>query len=338
MNTPLVTGHPSLVTLNAFSGKRILVIGDLMLDHYVWGEVKRISPEAPVPVLEAEKEEYRPGGAANVALNLKSLGAEPLLLGLIGADSAGEILQEALLSRGITASYLVRSPQRKTCLKTRMNAAGQQILRIDYEDSSVLSTDEESLCLQALNRALTEAEAVIIEDYNKGLLSPAFIGSVLQYCSLKALPVAVDPKYHNFFSYKAVDIFKPNYSELLARLENAPLTEEEFLASAEAFRQKQGIKHLVVTRGAKGLIIFSPDSAPVQLPTYAREVFDVTGAGDTVISVLALAYVCGTDILEAARLANHAAGVVCGKKGTATANLQEIVDSIVRQETKDAQS
>lgn len=333
---PLVTCHSSLVTLEAFTGKRILVIGDLMLDHYVWGEVKRISPEAPVPVLEAENEEYRPGGAANVALNLKSLGAEPLLLGLIGSDSAGANLQAALLENGISGEYLVRSPKRKTCLKTRMNASGQQILRIDYEDSSLLSSEEESLCLEALNKALAKAEAVIIEDYNKGLLCPAFITEVLQACRQQALPVAVDPKYHNFFAYKEVEIFKPNYSELLARLENAPATEEEFLKAAEAFRQKQGITHLVVTRGAKGLTIFSPDTAPEQLPTYAREVYDVTGAGDTVISVLALAYSCGSGILEAARLANHAAGVVCGKKGTATAKPQEIMASIVRQETENA--
>jgi len=321
--------------LKSFSDKKILVIGDIMLDHYVWGEVRRISPEAPVPVLEVKSEEYRPGGAANVALNLKALGAQPILLGILGDDNAADFLMQSLNNAGISGDNLLKSKDRKTSLKTRMNAVNQQILRIDQEDSSMIGSALEEQIKALCLKALPDADAVIIEDYNKGLLSEALIEAVILEANLAGLPVAVDPKNDNFFSYSKVDIFKPNYSELIAKLPAAPGTEDEFMAMAAELRSTMSIKHLVVTRGAMGLTIFSEDGRVHQLPTFAREVYDVTGAGDTVISVLSLAYACGRDILEAATLANHAAGVVCGKKGTATATIDEILASYQERDQYD---
>ncbi len=320
--------------LNSFSTKKILVIGDLMLDHYVWGEVRRISPEAPVPVLEAKSEEYRPGGAANVALNLKALGADPVLLGVLGDDPAAAQLVQSLTDAGILCDNLIKSRERKTSLKTRMNAVNQQILRIDHEDCRMIDSALETRVKESFVRALPDCAAVIIEDYNKGLLSASLIGDLISEAGKAGVPVAVDPKHENFFSYTSVDIFKPNYSELIAKLPARPDTEEDFIKMAEELRGTMKIKHLVVTRGAKGLTIISDNGRIHQMPTFAREVYDVTGAGDTVISVLSLAYACGRDILEAATLANHAAGVVCGKKGTATASIAEIMASIQAQEKK----
>lgn len=321
----------------AFASKKLLVVGDLMLDHYVWGEVRRISPEAPVPVLEAKSEEYRLGGAANVALNLKALGAEVSILGIVGRDDVALLLNKELEEAGIDAKALVEIAHRKTSLKTRMSAVNQQILRIDYEEKTPLAAGDEQRVLAAFETAVKSCQGVIIEDYNKGLLSADLISSMLSICAKHNLPVSVDPKYHNFMAYQGVNIFKPNYSELLAKLDPQPQSEEEFLRKAEELRLQMQVEHLVVTRGARGLTIFSPDSEAQYLPTYAREVYDVTGAGDTVISVLSLAYICGFGIMEAANLANHAAGVVCGKKGTATASVAEIVASIAELDKTHAQ-
>lgn len=317
----------SLELLKSFSTKKVVVIGDLMLDHYVRGKIDRISPEAPVPVLEVETEEYRLGGAANVALNLHALGTEVFTLGIRGADFAGERLQQLMQQQGLDTSGLVITPERRTTLKTRMSAVNQQMLRIDYEDTSDIDEATQAEILKRFQAVLNSCDAVIIEDYNKGLLTKDLIHKIIALATTQGIPVAVDPKHKNFFEYSGVAIFKPNFQELQKNLGIKLETEADVSREAEALRQRMSCSYLVLTRGSKGLYIFDGKSDPQHIPTFARDVYDVSGAGDTVISVLSLAYASGADIVTAATIANHAAGVVCGKLGTATATVDEILAS-----------
>lgn len=313
--------------LREFTGKRVLVLGDVMLDHYVWGRVERISPEAPVPVLEAQSEEHRLGGAANVALNVRSLGAQVELVGVAGNDRPSELLTEMLTREGMGHSGLLRSDERSTTVKTRIGAVNQQIVRIDYETKSELSPALSSQILAAVERLLPGCAALIIEDYNKGLLTAAVIAGVLELARRNGIPVAVDPKQKNFMAYRGVEIFKPNHKELQTALGKALESDAEFFAAARELRQDLQTRNLIVTRGARGMYVFGGDGQPRHLPTYAREVYDVSGAGDTVISALTLAWICSGDIQLAAEVANHAAGIVCGIKGTARVSPKELLAS-----------
>lgn len=313
--------------LKSFSHKRVVVIGDLMLDHYVRGKIDRISPEAPVPVLEVQEEEYRLGGAANVAMNLHALGAEVFTLGICGDDAAGERLQQLMRQQGMDTWGLVVTRERRTTLKTRMSAVNQQMLRIDYEDSSDIDATTQTEILNRFKAIPGKCDAVIIEDYNKGLLTKELIRKIIAFCSANGIHVAVDPKHKNFFEYTGVSIFKPNFQELQKNLGIKFETEDEVLQEAALLRNRMNCTYLVLTRGAKGLYVFGGDEETLHIPTFARDVYDVSGAGDTVISVLSLAYASGADIRTAATIANHAAGVVCGKLGTATASVEEILAS-----------
>lgn len=306
-------------------GIKAIVLGDMMLDSYQWGKVQRISPEAPVPVIEINHEEFRLGGAANVALNLKSLGAEVIAVGITGMDQTAKIMRKLFVQKGINPEGLIPVKGRKTTIKTRIGAANQQIVRIDIEDTSDVSEAVTETICGVLEKQLREADLLIIEDYNKGLLSEALIAKCLELCKKHKVPVAVDPKQKNFFCYKNVDIFKPNYLELQTNLGKRFEQDEDFFTAALALRNRLKCKYLVVTRGAKGMYIFSKNSEVQHLPSCAREVFDVSGAGDTVISALGMAYSSGADILSSASFANRAAGVVCGKMGTATATVKEIL-------------
>lgn len=313
--------------LKEFASKRILVLGDVMLDHYVWGNVERISPEAPVPVLEAQSEEIRLGGAANVALNIRSLGAEALLVGVIGQDPPAETMKKLLKEKGIGGGHLVPDPERSTTLKTRIGAVNQQILRIDYESKTEISSEFSEKLTGLLGKLLPECDALIIEDYNKGLLTRELIHAALRIARIHKVPVAVDPKLNNFLAYRNVDIFKPNYKEIQSILATSFRDDGEFYQAALDLRRDMEVKNLIVTRGGLGMYIFDGDGKPLHLPTVARQVYDVSGAGDTVISALTLAYAAGADIKLAAQLANHAAGVVCGIKGTASVSPDEIIAS-----------
>jgi D-beta-D-heptose 7-phosphate kinase/D-beta-D-heptose 1-phosphate adenosyltransferase len=277
-------------------------------------------------VIEINREEYRLGGAANVALNLASLGAEVFPIGLMGTGSNSRILKKLFKQHGLNSSGLIPEKGRKTTIKTRIGAVNQQIVRIDIEDRIDASPESKDTILQLLRDKLEHSDLLIIEDYNKGLLNEGLITSTLQLCKKHNVLVAVDPKQKNFFSYCKVDIFKPNYVELQSNLGRHFESDEEFFEGAAQVQKKLGCKYLVVTHGAKGMYIFSAKSQMLHLPSCAREVYDVSGAGDTVISALGLAFASGEDILTAARFANHAAGVVCGKMGTATASIKEILD------------
>ncbi|MDD2424070.1 MAG: D-glycero-beta-D-manno-heptose-7-phosphate kinase [Candidatus Cloacimonetes bacterium] len=307
--------------------KKVIVLGDMMLDSYQWGKVDRISPEAPVPIIAIDKEEFRLGGAANVALNLAALGAQAYPIGVVGSGPNAKILRKLFKQHKLDVDGMISEKGRKTTIKTRILAVNQQVVRIDIEDSSWISQDTENEVLSKITAQIKTADLMIIEDYNKGLLSERLISETLKLCKEHNVPVAVDPKQKNFFAYQEVDIFKPNYLELQNNLGVKFESEEDFFAGAAKSLELLKCKYLVVTHGAKGMYIFSTGSPTQHLPTFAREVYDVSGAGDTVISALALAYSTGAEIKQAAAFANHAAAVVCGKLGTATANSQEILAS-----------
>lgn len=317
--------------LSKFGQKRILVLGDIILDHYVWGKVERISQEAPVPVIEAQKEEWRLGGAANVALNIRDLGAEVDLIGIVGTDASAEILRQLLQSKGISTDGLISDAGRSTTLKTRIGADNQQIVRIDYENKADISPDLETTVLDQLDKSLPSCSALLIEDYNKGLLTQKVIVTAIASAIKHGVPVTVDPKQKHFFCYKGVDIFKPNFKEMQTNLGLTFEDEAAFVEASENLRKEMGVAYLVVTRGSQGLYIFAGEKEPKHLPTYAKEVFDVSGAGDTVISAMTLAYACGSGIDLAAQIANHAAGVVCGIKGTASVSPSDILQSYNEQ-------
>lgn len=317
--------------LAKFKDKRILVLGDVMLDQYVWGRVERISQEAPVPVLEAQSDEMRLGGAANAALNIRSLGGIPLLVGVVGSDSAASELKRLLVANDISADSLVSDPDRSTTRKMRIGAVNQQIVRIDYENLDEVSLPVQEQILALVKELLPDCQAMIIEDYDKGLMTARLIDEVLALAASLGIPVAVDPKLKHFRNYAGVAIFKPNYKEFQAFNATVFSSDEDFFAAALDLRREMQIKNLIVTRSSLGMYVFNCDGPPRRIPTYAREVFDPSGAGDTVISALTLAWISGADIDLAAELANHAAGVVCGIKGTASVTPEQVLASYREQ-------
>lgn len=322
--------------LKEFSKKRILVVGDLMLDHYIWGGVERISPEAPVPVVDVKKEEYRLGGAANVVHNIKTLGAEPIVVGIVGNDRYTEICKNLLLEKGISAEYILTCETRPTTVKTRIVAHNQQIVRVDFEDRQEIDADMSIRVMQTIEAIIPTVDAVILEDYNKGLLTDSIIVEIIKQARLYNKPVTVDPKFKNFFSYRQCTVFKPNFSELQKNMGIGIETEEEFIQTAHTLMERIQSEYLLITRGERGLTIFSRDKKEVVIPTFAREVYDVSGAGDTVISTMTLCLVSGCNIYDSAYIANHAAGAVCGKQGIAPAYPKDIIQSIQQMEMEES--
>ncbi len=311
--------------LNGFNGKRIVVIGDLMLDHYLWGNVNRISPEAPVPIVDINKEEFRLGGAANVVNNIVSLKGVPVVIGVTGFDTYGEQLLSLLKECNAKTDYVIKDNSRNTTVKTRVFASGQQIVRYDMEKTQDISKELEEKLLHKIELALVNADAVILEDYNKGLLTEKVIKYIIKKANHLKIPVTVDPKYKNFFLFEKCTVFKPNFIELQKNLNIEIHSDEDLLQAAKEVFKKIKPEYLVITLGDKGLKIFNKEQQIIQIPTFAKEVFDVSGAGDTVISVLTLCLANSCDIRTSAIIANHAAGAVCGKKGIAPANKEDIV-------------
>jgi len=313
--------------LGKFNRKRILVIGDLMLDHYIWGKVDRISAEAPVPVVAVTGEEYRLGGAANVVNNLASLGAVPVVLGVCGDDYFAGELKKLFSEINLSTDHLLTDKSRPTILKSRVISQHQQMIRIDHEKTAEISAQIEDLIIRKITGIITDVDAVILEDYNKGLLTENVIKTAIKLAKERKIPITVDPKFRHFFSYNDCTVFKPNLSELQKNLGVLIETEEEFVAAARELQKKINADYIIITRGEKGLTIFESGKKEVNIPTFAREVFDVSGAGDTVISTLTLCLVSACDIVTAATIANHAAGKVCGKLGIHAVTQQEILDS-----------
>ena len=313
--------------LDNFSKLRIVVLGDIILDEYLWGKVQRISPEAPVPILEIAREDHRLGGAANAALNLAAMGANVELVGVCGKDSQAVIVRKLMKQKKMPTNGIFTDVERPTTLKTRIGAASQQIVRMDRELCSEIRCDLREDIEDYLERLMPTCDALIIEDYNKGLLSRKLINSALHSARKNKLLVAVDPKKENFGWYQGVELFKPNFRELQSHLKLSLAEETVFFKAAANFRESQKLTHLVVTHGSEGMYVFSEKTEPRHLPSFAREVYDVSGAGDTVICALTLAYLYNRDIASAVLIANHAAAVVVAKHGTSSTTAKEIWDS-----------
>ena len=310
--------------LSAAQGKRIAVVGDAMLDVYLRGEVDRISPEAPVPVVRVRERKLALGGAANVANNIVTIGAVCDLVAAVGDDAAGATLRDMLTQVRSDTRSLV-SVRRPTTTKTRVLARSQQLVRYDEEDDSDLSGEESTRLIDSLLAAIDQADALVLEDYNKGVLVPTVISQSIERARARGIPIVVDPKYKNFFAFRGATIFKPNRRELESALGAAvDLDHPEALPSTF---DRLGVDHLLLTLGEMGMALLSSDGEIGRIPTTAREVYDVVGAGDTVTAYLATILAAGGTPAEAAVIANFAAGVEVGKLGAATVRTEEVLDA-----------
>lgn len=310
-----------------FSDQPILVVGDLMLDRFVWGRVERISPEAPVPVVEVVKETVHLGGAANVAYNLAVLKARPLLVGVVGSDEAGDRLVEELHRQEISSEGIVRDKGRSTTIKTRIIAHNQQVCRTDREDKTPLSQGTVDQMRSTFQTLLEQVQGMILSDYAKGALSAALVVDLIQEARQAKKFLAVDPKSDDFSVYRGASIVTPNKKEAVRASGVEIVDEASFIQAGEKLLEVIASDYLLITRGEEGMTLFEGKEHS-HIPTVAREVFDVSGAGDTVIASLTLAVAAGASIRDAAILANHAAGVAVGKLGTAAATGEEILASI----------
>ncbi len=309
-------------------GQRVLCVGDVMLDRFVYGVVNRISPEAPVPVLRQTRAASMPGGAANVARNLASLGLQAIIIGAVGTDEAGIELNELLEhSPGISAR-LVPLKERPTTLKTRLVAGGQQLLRLDAEEVGAPGAAGEHAIIAAVAELVPTVSAVLISDYAKGLLTDAVLSAILQAAAQHSVPVIADPKGRDFSRYGAVDILKPNAGELGAAMGLQTTTNEEVALALENAQRLLPAKAVVVTRAAQGMSYVSASGESGHVTGKAREVFDVSGAGDTSLAALAAAVVAGASLDEAVNIAILASGIAVGKSGTATVSAMELLDTI----------
>ena len=312
--------------LSRFSGKTILIVGDVMLDEFIWGKVGRISPEAPVPVVEVVEETYRLGGSGNVAANIRDLDGIPIPIGVVGRDVAAERVGDLLNEAGIETYGLVRA-DRPTTLKTRIIAHSQQIVRADRESKKPLSPGLNRDLAGLFLQYLPQAAAVIVSDYDKGVVNGELLSAILPQARSAGVPVLLDPKVHHADYYRPVTLVTPNHSEAELLTGSAIDSEPALEEAGRRLLQRFECEYVLITRGEEGMSLFSASkgAGSHHLPTFAREVFDVTGAGDTVIATLALAYAGGATMEEAAVLANHAAGIVVGKVGTATVSRPELL-------------
>lgn len=309
--------------LRKMAGTKVVVVGDAMLDVYLVGEVDRVSPEAPVPVVTVHASRHGLGGAANVAANVAALGAECRLVAVVGADQRGESVRAELDDLKLNSSFLVTDSARPTTSKTRVVARGQQMLRIDEEIEDPISANVMEKLGRSLERALADADALLIEDYNKGTLVPQVIERGMTIARKRSLPVVVDPKFKNFFAYRGATVFKPNRRELeLAMGAALDLVHPDALPAAI---EKLGVQNLLLTLGAEGMILVAKDGEVTRLAAMAREVFDVSGAGDTVTAWVGTALAGGATMREAAHVANFAAGIEVGKAGVATVSPAEVL-------------
>ena len=313
--------------IDKFKGKEIIVIGDVMLDHFVKGSVSRISPEAPVPVVSVDQEDFVAGGAGNVAVNLAVLGAKPKVISVLGDDANGIILKQFLENKGADVSKMVIDETRPTTQKVRIIAERQQVVRVDRESKARINKEVSAECLANFKEALKTAKGVIMSDYGKGMLSDHNIQDIIKACRAKNIPVCVDPKIDNFLKYKNITCMTPNTKEAWEGMGLPPKKDEESILNlGKKILKTLKADSILITRSAQGMSLFEKGKNPkvTTIKATAKEVFDVTGAGDTVISVLTLALACKASLKDAAFIANEAAGLVVAKLGTATVTADEI--------------
>jgi D-glycero-beta-D-manno-heptose-7-phosphate kinase len=314
--------------LSNFKNKKILVIGDLMLDRYLWGNVIRISPEAPVPVVEVESEATRLGGAANVANNIATLTAIPIPIGVIGNDEAGRVLKNHFQESGFSIEGIMQDPLRRTTTKTRIIAHNQHVVRADQESKQPISQAIADKLLKKLQPMIEACDAIIFEDYNKGLLTSYLIRNIIQLAGSKNKIITVDPKFDNFFEYQNITLMKPNRKETEGILGRKLTTEQNLLQASQEIKTKLACQNVLITLGEHGMCLLESNDEFSFIPTKAQKVHDVSGAGDTVISTLTVALVAGATMKEATTLANYAAGVVCSEVGVVPIQLEKLAEAI----------
>lgn len=310
-------GHTIDRIFEDFNKLKVMIIGDVMVDSYIFGKVDRISPEAPIPILLTKKREFRLGGAANVALNIQALGATPILCAIIGSDENGEKLIERLSKRSLSSQGIVRSTYgRPTTTKTRVISGSQHVVRIDTETNAPLTTPEEDALFNAIKLGMEESDVVIFEDYDKGTITTGIINKTMEIANEAGIPVAVDPKKRNFFNFKSCTLFKPNLDELKVSLKIDFKEEnmDDIRAASEKLRQKINCEHLLITLSSQGIIMNSKGNIEY-FPAHLREISDVSGAGDTVISIAALGLALNLPSSMIAQLANIGGGLVCEHMG-----------------------
>lgn len=318
---------------DSFKNLNILIIGDVMMDAYLWGKVDRISPEAPVPIVNVSKKESRLGGAGNVALNIKALDAHPIICSVIGDDADGKELIQLFEKENISSESLVKILGRKTTVKTRIIAQNQQILRVDSETDLEISLNESNLVLNKFKLILEKhpIHAIIFQDYDKGLITPYLIEEVTKQARIKNIPIIVDPKKRNFLSYKGVDVFKPNLKELKEglKLEFDQKNPEQLRNTVQLLKDKIEAKSILLTLSELGVFVMDSEKSSLT-PAHIRSIADVSGAGDTVISVVATCIAAGTDIFTASKLGNLAGGLVCEEVGVVPVDKALLLDEALK--------
>jgi D-beta-D-heptose 7-phosphate kinase/D-beta-D-heptose 1-phosphate adenosyltransferase len=329
MTSPTINKKRAEQILEVARQRRIVVLGDVMLDEFIWGDVSRISPEAPVPVVDVKRESTHLGGAANVLANLLSLGADGCVVGIIGNDYAADRIRLSLKEKSSSQrdECLIAAEGRPTTIKTRIVAHHQMVVRADREHRTPVNGEIEQRIISVALAALQNADALVVSDYDKGVITRRILESVLPE-AYERMPVLIDPKLRNFDWYRPATLVTPNHHEAFRLTGVDDSSESPLQTAATRIREILACDAVLITRGDRGMVLFERDNPPVEVNTAAREVFDVTGAGDTVIATLALALAAGASMTEAALLANQTAGIVVGKLGTATATKDELLDSI----------
>lgn len=315
--------------VDRYASLKLAVLGDFMLDEFIWGEVRRISPEAPVPVVEVKRESWHLGGAGNVVCNLLDLGASAVPIGVVGNDNAGERIRRFLADAGADANGVLIEPARPTTIKTRILAHSQQVVRFDREERGYVSTQCEERLKEACAKTLAASDAVVISDYEKGTVTPTLLQSAIATAKSAGKFILVDPKMRNWSAYRGVDIITPNQIEAERATGIEIVDDESLRAALSAIRESLDCKNVLITRGERGMSLLEEGGRIIQIPAVAREVYDVTGAGDTVIATLALSLAAGATYEEAAIIANYSAGVVVGKVGTATLSVAELLAAMI---------
>jgi len=328
---PQLTKSRASEILQALRDRYVVVLGDVMLDEFVWGDVTRISPEAPVPVVDVRRESVHLGGAANVLANLVALGARGSVVGVVGNDGTGERLRAGLRDLGTHDQCLIVDETRPSTTKTRIVAHSQLVVRADRESRVPVGANIEEQIVSCLKDELKRADAFVVSDYDKGVVTSAILREILPLAYERA-PVLIDPKLRNFNFYRPATLVTPNHFEALRMSNSEDTSDHGSHHAAKVIREKLGCDAVLITRGDRGMMLLEADGEPVYVETAAREVYDVTGAGDTVIAALAGALATGATMLEAASLANHAAGIVVGKVGTATATAEELIQTFAADE------
>lgn len=330
----IVNKNKILDIISKFDNKKVAIIGDLMLDRYLWGKAIRISPEAPVPVVDIDQESNRLGGSANVANNIIHLGGIAYPIGLIGNDYNGNTLLELMNSDKFITDGIIRDPNLPTTVKTRVIANNQHVVRIDRENKHSISDDSYKLLYNYIKSNITQFDAIIFEDYNKGVIQKELIKNIIIIAKSHDIPVTVDPKFDNFFEYKNVTVFKPNRKEAEEAIGQKIKTDDDLIGIMEKIKNRIECDNLLLTRGEKGMALLEKNNELTLINTRARNIADVSGAGDTVISTLTMALVSGANPKESAVIANFAAGIVCEEVGVVPIKKEILINKINEELSK----